>query len=58
MNNNICDSRDGVYKRTHICRLEITGKFAVNIIDSIIIVHHQASKVILHYDKYLDIINN
>lgn len=37
--------RDGAFKRTHICRLELTGRFAVNIIDNLIIVHHQASKV-------------
>ena len=37
--------RDSQFKKAYTCRLELTGRFAVNIIDSLIIVHHQASKV-------------
>ena len=38
--------RDSVgFKLTHICQLGLSGSFAVNVIDSLIIVHHQASKV-------------
>ncbi|CAL4092052.1 unnamed protein product, partial [Meganyctiphanes norvegica] len=43
-------NKDSVFKRTHICRLELTGRFAVNIVDSLIIVHHQASKTSLLFD--------
>ncbi|XP_042216165.1 regulator of MON1-CCZ1 complex-like isoform X1 [Homarus americanus] len=46
-------NKDGNFKRTHICRLELTGRFAVNIIDSLIIVHHQASKTSLLFDILL-----
>ncbi|XP_071533404.1 regulator of MON1-CCZ1 complex isoform X1 [Panulirus ornatus] len=46
-------NKDGAFKRTHICRLELTGRFAVNIIDSLIIVHHQASKTSLLFDILL-----
>ncbi|XP_047738046.1 regulator of MON1-CCZ1 complex isoform X3 [Hyalella azteca] len=41
------------FKLTHICQLELTGRFAVNVIDSLIIVHHQASKVSLVFDVAL-----
>ncbi|KAG0710875.1 Regulator of MON1-CCZ1 complex [Chionoecetes opilio] len=37
-------NKDSQFKKTYTCRLELTGRFAVNIIDSLIIVHHQASK--------------
>ncbi|KAK3885296.1 hypothetical protein Pcinc_010463 [Petrolisthes cinctipes] len=46
-------NKDGAFKRTHICRLELTGRFAINIIDSLIIVHHQASKTSLLFDIQL-----
>ncbi|XP_069952653.1 regulator of MON1-CCZ1 complex isoform X2 [Cherax quadricarinatus] len=46
-------NKDGLFKRNHICRLELTGRFAVNIIDSLIIVHHQASKTSLLFDILL-----
>ncbi|XP_042878996.1 regulator of MON1-CCZ1 complex-like isoform X3 [Penaeus japonicus] len=46
-------NKDGVFKRSHICRLELTGRFAVNIVDSLIIVHHQASKTSLLFDIQL-----
>ncbi|KAB7498356.1 Uncharacterized protein Anas_04551 [Armadillidium nasatum] len=46
-------ARDGIFKKTHICLLELTGKFAVNIIDSLIVVHHQASKSSLLFDILL-----
>ncbi|XP_037778967.1 regulator of MON1-CCZ1 complex-like isoform X3 [Penaeus monodon] len=46
-------NKDGVFRRSHICRLELTGRFAVNIVDSLIIVHHQASKTSLLFDIQL-----
>ncbi|XP_050703491.1 regulator of MON1-CCZ1 complex-like isoform X4 [Eriocheir sinensis] len=43
-------NRDNQFKKTYTCRLELTGRFAVNIIDSLIVVHHQASKTSLLFD--------
>ncbi|KAF2358045.1 Colon cancer-associated Mic1-like [Trinorchestia longiramus] len=43
------------FKLTHACQLEMTGRFAVNVIDSLIIVHHQASKVSLVFDIALGV---
>jgi hypothetical protein len=37
-------------KVTHILELELTGRFAVNIVDNLIIVHHQTSQTSLIYD--------
>lgn len=34
-------------KKTHILRLDMSGRFAINVVDNLIIVHHQASKVCL-----------
>ncbi|XP_066960869.1 regulator of MON1-CCZ1 complex isoform X1 [Macrobrachium rosenbergii] len=45
--------KDGTFKRSYICRLELTGRFAVNIVDSLIVVHHQASKTSLLFDVAL-----
>ncbi|KAK8400903.1 hypothetical protein O3P69_002579 [Scylla paramamosain] len=43
-------NKDSQFKKAYTCRLELTGRFAVNIIDSLIIVHHQASKTSLLFD--------
>ena len=32
-------------KKSHILRLDMSGRFAVNVVDNLIVVHHQASKV-------------
>lgn len=32
-------------KKSHILRLDKTGRFAINVVDNLVIVHHQASKV-------------
>lgn len=32
-------------KRSHTLKLEVGGKFAMNVVDNLIIVHHQATKV-------------
>lgn len=34
-------------KKTHVLRLDQTGRFAVNIYDNLILVHHQTSKVMI-----------
>lgn len=33
-------------KKSHILRLDMSGRFAINVVDNLIVVHHQASKVI------------
>jgi hypothetical protein len=32
-------------RKSHILRLDMSGRFAINVIDNLIVVHHQASKV-------------
>jgi len=32
-------------KKSHMLKLDIGGRFAINVVDNLIIVHHQASKV-------------
>lgn len=32
-------------KRSHILKLDVSGKFAINVVDNLIIVHHQTTKV-------------
>lgn len=32
-------------KKTHILKLDQTGRFAINVFDNLILVHHQTSKV-------------
>lgn len=37
--------REGVCKKSHILKLNMTGKFALNIVDNLVVVHHQSSQV-------------
>ena len=37
--------REGPAKKTDILKLDMSGRFAVNVVDNLIMVHHQASKV-------------
>nr|CAG4641510.1 EOG090X028B [Eurycercus lamellatus] len=37
-------SKDSPPRKTHVLRLETSGKLAVSILDNLVIVHHQASK--------------
>lgn len=32
-------------RKSHILKLDKSGRFAINVVDNLIIVHHQASKV-------------
>uniref|UniRef100_A0A8C2XL34 Regulator of MON1-CCZ1 n=1 Tax=Cyclopterus lumpus TaxID=8103 RepID=A0A8C2XL34_CYCLU len=41
--------REGVCKKTHVLKLNTTGKFALNIVDNLVVVHHQSSQVGLYY---------
>ena len=38
-------SRESPAKKSDILRLDMSGRFAINIVDNLIVVHHQASKV-------------
>ncbi|XP_043465595.1 regulator of MON1-CCZ1 complex [Leptopilina heterotoma] len=40
-------------KKTHILRLDMSGRFALNVVDNLIIVHHQASKTSMVFDIML-----
>ncbi|MEQ2158723.1 hypothetical protein GOODEAATRI_015345 [Goodea atripinnis] len=36
--------REGACKKSHILKLNTTGKFALNIVDNLVVVHHQSSQ--------------
>lgn len=38
--------RDVAARKTDIMRLELSGRFAINVVNNLIVVHHQASRVI------------
>lgn len=42
------------FKKAHILKLGFTGRVAISIIDSLIIIHHQTNKVSLIFDIALD----
>ncbi|XP_077365589.1 regulator of MON1-CCZ1 complex [Festucalex cinctus] len=42
--------REGVCKKTHVLKLNTTGKFALNIVDNLVVVHHQSSQTSLMFD--------
>ncbi|XP_049604547.1 regulator of MON1-CCZ1 complex [Syngnathus scovelli] len=42
--------REGVCKKTHVLKLDTTGKFALNIVDNLVVVHHQSSQTSLMFD--------
>lgn len=37
--------RDVAARKTDIMRLELSGRFAINVVNNLIVVHHQASRV-------------
>lgn len=43
-------NKDGPPRKTDILRLDKSGRFAINVIDNVIVVHHQASKESMLYD--------
>lgn len=47
-------SREGAARKTDIMRLDLSGRFAINVVNNIIVVHHQASRVI----KNISLIRN
>lgn len=46
--------QDGSAKCTNILTLELTGNFALNVLDNLIIIHHQSSKTSMAFDISLD----
>ncbi|KAI3355541.1 hypothetical protein L3Q82_018371 [Scortum barcoo] len=42
--------REGACKKTHVLKLNTTGKFALNIVDNLVVVHHQSSQTSLIFD--------
>ncbi|KAG8187851.1 hypothetical protein JTE90_001225 [Oedothorax gibbosus] len=42
--------KDGPPRKTDVLRLDKSGRFAINVIDNVIVVHHQASKESMLYD--------
>ena len=46
--------REGPAKKTDVLKLDMSGRFALNIVDNLIVVHHQASKVKNHAKYRLD----
>ncbi|KAI4900015.1 hypothetical protein NFI96_005109 [Prochilodus magdalenae] len=36
--------REGPCKKTHVLKLNTTGKFALNVVDNLVVVHHQSSQ--------------
>uniref|UniRef100_A0A3B5KUC5 Uncharacterized protein n=1 Tax=Xiphophorus couchianus TaxID=32473 RepID=A0A3B5KUC5_9TELE len=45
--------REGACKKSHVLKLNTTGKFALNIVDNLIVVHHQSSQTSLIFDTRL-----
>jgi hypothetical protein len=41
-------------KKTDVLKLDMSGRFAINVVDNLIMVHHQASKTSVIFDIHLD----
>lgn len=46
--------RDVAARKTDIMRLELSGRFAINVVNNLIVVHHQASRTSVIFDINLD----
>ncbi|XP_036101600.1 regulator of MON1-CCZ1 complex isoform X2 [Molossus molossus] len=42
--------REGACKKTHILKLSRTGKFALNVVDNLVVVHHQDTETSVIFD--------
>ncbi|XP_062847127.1 regulator of MON1-CCZ1 complex [Trichomycterus rosablanca] len=42
--------RDGSCKKAHVLKLNTTGKFALNVVDNLVVVHHQRSQTSIVFD--------
>ncbi|KAL4226404.1 hypothetical protein ACF0H5_014387 [Mactra antiquata] len=50
----IPQQKEAPAKKTNVLKLEMSGRFAINVVDSLIVVHHQASKTSVIFDIHLD----
>ena len=48
--------REAPAKKTDVLKLDMSGRFALNIVDNLIVVHHQASKVKFHCNLAISVI--
>ncbi|OWF47157.1 uncharacterized protein C18orf8-like [Mizuhopecten yessoensis] len=46
--------RDGPARKTNVLKLDMSGRFAINIVDNLILVHHQASRTSVVFDILLE----
>ncbi|KAK3089040.1 hypothetical protein FSP39_000342 [Pinctada imbricata] len=46
--------REGPARKTNILRLEMSGRFAINIVSNLVLVHHQTSRTSVVFDIHLD----
>ncbi|XP_030624255.1 regulator of MON1-CCZ1 complex isoform X2 [Chanos chanos] len=42
--------REGPCKKAHVLKLNTTGKFALNVVDNLVVVHHQSTQTSLIFD--------
>ncbi|XP_015783054.1 regulator of MON1-CCZ1 complex [Tetranychus urticae] len=42
--------KEGPARKTHILQLRLTGRFAINIVDNLVVVHHKTSQASLMFD--------
>ncbi|KAM6953239.1 regulator of MON1-CCZ1 complex [Aplochiton taeniatus] len=45
--------REGSSKKSHVLKLNTTGKFALNVVDNLVVVHHQSSQTSILFDVNL-----
>ncbi|CAB1341084.1 unnamed protein product [Coregonus sp. 'balchen'] len=43
-------TREGSCKKTNVLKLNTTGKFALNVVDNLVVVHHQSSQTSIIFD--------
>ncbi|KAH9488827.1 Regulator of MON1-CCZ1 complex [Bulinus truncatus] len=46
--------KEGTIRKTDVLKLEMSGRFAINVVDNLIMVHHQASKTSVIFDIHLE----
>ncbi|CAL1531094.1 unnamed protein product [Lymnaea stagnalis] len=46
--------KEGPARKTDVLRLDMSGRFAINVVDNLIMVHHQASKTSVIFDIRLE----
>ncbi|KAK7100106.1 regulator of MON1-CCZ1 complex-like [Littorina saxatilis] len=46
--------KEGPARKTDVLKLDMSGRFAINVVDSLVIVHHQASKTSVIFDIKLE----